>query len=333
MERSRRAQGPALESGDARLFYSGSHFGRPRRTTLPRRSGLPCAHTRVRAGLLDDHRPARGRARRPGGAAGGAPAPGGPDTHRAPRRSGQDPVRRGLRRGSGRGGPHALRAARHASASRPRSAVRCAARSALRASAACGADLTAEEMVDQVLHFARRAAGRRPARDQRRVHGHGRAVPQLRADAACLPFAQRSRTGSAWRRGPSPCPRPAWCRRSSASRASRCSSTLPSVCTPPPTSCGTRLVPLNRTYPLNDLLAACRRYVTRTRRKLMFEYVVLRGVNDGPEQVAALAKLVARPLLPPQPDRLQRDRRRLPPAAERNGWPSSARALERPAST
>ena len=57
-----------------------------------------------------------------------------------------------------------------------------------------------------------------------------------------------------------------------------------------------RLVPLNRTYPLEDLLAACRRYVTRTRRKLLFEYVVLADVNDGPDQAAALAKLMARPL-------------------------------------
>ena len=52
-------------------------------------------------------------------------------------------------------------------------------------------------MVDQVLHFARelREGGR--ARHQRRVHGHGRAVPQLRRDAARLPPAQRPAAGSA----------------------------------------------------------------------------------------------------------------------------------------
>jgi 23S rRNA (adenine2503-C2)-methyltransferase len=43
-----------------------------------------------------------------------------------------------------------------------------------------------------------------------------------------------------------------------------------------------KLVPLNKTYPLKELLAACRRYVTRTRRKLLFEYVVLADVNYGP---------------------------------------------------
>lgn len=57
-----------------------------------------------------------------------------------------------------------------------------------------------------------------------------------------------------------------------------------------------RLVPLNRTYPLGDLFAACARYVERTRRKLLFEYVVLRGVNDTPAQVTALAQRLRRPL-------------------------------------
>jgi 23S rRNA (adenine2503-C2)-methyltransferase len=57
-----------------------------------------------------------------------------------------------------------------------------------------------------------------------------------------------------------------------------------------------RLVPLNKTYPLETVLAACERYVTVTRRKLLFEYVVLRGVNDTPAQVTALAQRLRRPL-------------------------------------
>jgi 23S rRNA (adenine2503-C2)-methyltransferase len=57
-----------------------------------------------------------------------------------------------------------------------------------------------------------------------------------------------------------------------------------------------RLVPLNRAYPLDDVFAACARYLARTRRKLLFEYVVLAGVNDGDDQVAALAKRLRRPL-------------------------------------
>lgn len=57
-----------------------------------------------------------------------------------------------------------------------------------------------------------------------------------------------------------------------------------------------RLVPLNRTYPLDAVFAACERYVAATRRKLLFEYVVLRGVNDTPAQAAALAQRLRRPL-------------------------------------
>ena len=57
-----------------------------------------------------------------------------------------------------------------------------------------------------------------------------------------------------------------------------------------------RLVPLNRRYPLDVLLAACADYVARRRRKLFFEYVVLAGVNDGDDQVAALTERLRRPL-------------------------------------
>ncbi len=56
-----------------------------------------------------------------------------------------------------------------------------------------------------------------------------------------------------------------------------------------------RLVPLNRTYPLDDLFAACARYVRSTHRKLLFEYVVLRGLNDTDEQVQLLAARVRPP--------------------------------------
>jgi 23S rRNA (adenine2503-C2)-methyltransferase len=56
-----------------------------------------------------------------------------------------------------------------------------------------------------------------------------------------------------------------------------------------------RLVPLNRTYGLDDVFSACARYVRRTHRKVLFEYVVLRGVNDTPEQVQALQARVRPP--------------------------------------
>ncbi len=52
------------------------------------------------------------------------------------------------------------------------------------------------------------------------------------------------------------------------------------------------LVPLNRKYPIAELLAACRRYVAGERRKVTFEYVMLDGVNDTPAHARALVKLL-----------------------------------------
>jgi len=54
------------------------------------------------------------------------------------------------------------------------------------------------------------------------------------------------------------------------------------------------LVPLNRKYPLAELLAACRRYLDRAPRDFItFEYCMLDGVNDSDEQARALVRLAA----------------------------------------
>ena len=53
------------------------------------------------------------------------------------------------------------------------------------------------------------------------------------------------------------------------------------------------LVPVNRKYPLAQLLGACREYVTRTSRRVSFEYVLLDGVNDSIEQARELASLLS----------------------------------------
>jgi 23S rRNA (adenine2503-C2)-methyltransferase len=55
-----------------------------------------------------------------------------------------------------------------------------------------------------------------------------------------------------------------------------------------------RLVPLNRKYPLVELMAACRRYLERAPRDFItFEYVMLDGVNDGDEHASQLLDLVS----------------------------------------
>jgi 23S rRNA (adenine2503-C2)-methyltransferase len=54
-----------------------------------------------------------------------------------------------------------------------------------------------------------------------------------------------------------------------------------------------QLVPLNRKYPLDELLAACVRYLDAAPRDFItFEYCMLDGVNDSPEQARALVRLV-----------------------------------------
>jgi 23S rRNA (adenine2503-C2)-methyltransferase len=55
-----------------------------------------------------------------------------------------------------------------------------------------------------------------------------------------------------------------------------------------------RIVPLNKKYPIADLLRACRDYPTlRNARRITFEYVMLKGVNDSPADARALVKLIA----------------------------------------
>jgi 23S rRNA (adenine2503-C2)-methyltransferase len=53
------------------------------------------------------------------------------------------------------------------------------------------------------------------------------------------------------------------------------------------------LVPLNRKYGVADIIAACKRFPLTRRRRITFEYVMLAGVNDSPDDARRLAKLVA----------------------------------------
>lgn len=55
----------------------------------------------------------------------------------------------------------------------------------------------------------------------------------------------------------------------------------------------TALVPPNRKYPLADVLAACRRFPLKKRTRITFEYVLLDGVNDSPEDARRLVRLLA----------------------------------------
>ncbi len=82
------------------------------------------------------------------------------------------------------------------------------------------------------------------------------------------------------------------------------------------------LVPLNRRYPVGDLIDACRRYVRTTGRRITFEYALIKGVNDSDEIATELAALLkgflchvnviplnptpAAPFERPSPERIER---------------------------
>src|SRR5712691_4309847 len=84
------------------------------------------------------------------------------------------------------------------------------------------------------------------------------------------------------------------------------------------------LMPINRKYPLEVLLEACRRYPLRPWEHLTFEYVLLGGVNDSPEDARRVVRLLAHirakvnlipwnpgalPYQPPESDRVEEFRR------------------------
>ncbi len=53
------------------------------------------------------------------------------------------------------------------------------------------------------------------------------------------------------------------------------------------------LVPINRKYPIEEVLAVCRRFPLKRRQRITFEYVLLAGVNDAPDDARRLATLLA----------------------------------------
>ena len=52
------------------------------------------------------------------------------------------------------------------------------------------------------------------------------------------------------------------------------------------------LMPMNQTYPLEELLAACRHYPLAERRRITFEYILIHQINDSPTQARQLANIL-----------------------------------------
>lgn len=51
-------------------------------------------------------------------------------------------------------------------------------------------------------------------------------------------------------------------------------------------------MPIAKQYPLRDLIAACKSYANTTKRRVSFEYCLIKGVNDSPAQAKELSKLL-----------------------------------------
>jgi len=52
------------------------------------------------------------------------------------------------------------------------------------------------------------------------------------------------------------------------------------------------MLPINEKYPIKELIAACHNYVNITGRRITFEWALILGVNDTPEQAQALSALL-----------------------------------------
>jgi len=52
-------------------------------------------------------------------------------------------------------------------------------------------------------------------------------------------------------------------------------------------------VPLNRKYGVEEIIAACKQFPLTKRSRITFEYVLMAGVNDSPEDARKLSKLLA----------------------------------------
>ena len=53
-----------------------------------------------------------------------------------------------------------------------------------------------------------------------------------------------------------------------------------------------RLMPINKKYPIEQLLDACRNYPLKPHRRITFEYILLKGINDSEEDAGRLARLL-----------------------------------------
>ncbi|MDI7276399.1 MAG: 23S rRNA (adenine(2503)-C(2))-methyltransferase RlmN, partial [Anaerolineae bacterium] len=165
------------------------------------------------------------------------------------------------------------------------SQVGCAVRCAFCATGVGGwqRDLTAGEIVDQVLHYARQLKASEQSLSNIVYMGMGE--PLLNTDAVLRSISVLN----------DPSGLNLGARRITISTVGivpgieRLAREAPAVglavsLHAPTDELRNRLVPVNRRYPLGMLIQACRDYVNKTRRRVTFEYAMIDGVNDAPAQ-------------------------------------------------
>lgn len=57
-----------------------------------------------------------------------------------------------------------------------------------------------------------------------------------------------------------------------------------------------KLIPINKKYPIEEILKAVDNYIEKTRRRVMFEYIMIKDFNDSEREAKTLAQLMKKPL-------------------------------------
>ena len=149
-----------------------------------------------------------------------------------------------------------------------------------------GRNLTAGEILDQVLHFRRRD----PLAPPTNVIFMGMGEPMLNLDNVLAACERLPDLGITHRR--TAISTVGWIPGIERLAASDMPVRLALSLHAPEDTLRSELMPVNERYPLADVLAACREYYARRRRRVFVEYVMLAGVNDRYEQALELARVL-----------------------------------------
>jgi 23S rRNA (adenine2503-C2)-methyltransferase len=146
-----------------------------------------------------------------------------------------------------------------------------------------GRNLTADEILDQALHFRR-------VEEIDHVVFMGMGEPTMNLDAVLGACERLPDLGVSHRR--TAISTVGWVPGIDAIAECEMPISLALSLHAPDDELRSELMPVNDRYPLAEVLSACERYRARRRRKVFVEYVMLAGVNDRPEHARQLAALL-----------------------------------------